>query len=63
MVAGNKTIAWPQDSTYVDVNREEELEFWSKVFQVSRAMLSRAVRLVGPKYKDVSAYLDKKRQS
>ncbi len=59
----NKTTTWPQDSTYVDVNRVDELQFWSRLFHVSRAMLSRTVRMVGPKYKDVSAYLDKKRRS
>jgi hypothetical protein len=63
MVTGNKTITWPEDSTKVNVNREDELVFWSKRFRVSVAMVRQAVRSVGSKFKDVSAFLETKRCS
>jgi uncharacterized protein DUF3606 len=56
-----KTVPWPQDSTYVNVNREDELEFWSMRFHVSPGKLKQAVRTVGPKYKDVEAHLNNQR--
>jgi hypothetical protein len=62
MVTQSKTITWPEDSTYVNVNREEELVFWSKRFRVSSGMLRQAVRSVGPKFKDVSVFLANRRQ-
>lgn len=57
MVTADKTIQWPEDSTCVDVNREDELVFWSKRFQVSPTMLRQTVRIVGPRFKDVCDFL------
>jgi hypothetical protein len=59
--AGRKTTSWPQDSTYVDVNRENEVEFWSKQFRVSPGKLKQTVRAVGPKFKDVEQHLKSRR--
>ena len=55
--ADQKTIQWPQDSTTVDINRDDALEFWSKRFGVSPGKLKQAVRTVGSKYKDVDFHL------
>ena len=59
--ADRKTTSWPQDLTYIDVNRENELEFWSKQFRVSSGKLKQAVRSVGPKFKDVKQHLKSRR--
>jgi hypothetical protein len=56
-----RTVSWPQDSTYVNVDREDELEFWALHFHVSLGKLKQAVRTVGPKYKDIAAHLNDRR--
>jgi hypothetical protein len=58
---GTKTVQWPQDSTYVNIDREDELAFWSLRFRVSPGKLKQAVRAVGPKFKDVEAHLKDRR--
>ncbi len=63
MITANNTITWPEDSTCVTVSREEELLFWCKRFQVSTGMLRHTVRIVGPKFRDVSDFLNRRRQS
>jgi hypothetical protein len=61
VTADRKTIRWPQDSTNVDVNRQDELEFWSRRLRVSQGKLKQAVRAVGPKFKDVEHHLSSNR--
>ncbi len=56
-----ETITWPQNFTSINVNRECELQFWSKKFQVSKGKLKQAVRAVGPNFKDVKEHLDSHR--
>ncbi|MGD9724111.1 MAG: DUF3606 domain-containing protein [Pirellulales bacterium] len=56
-----RTTTWPADSTEIDIDQPDDVEFWSQRFQVSAGMLKRAVRQVGSKFKDV-AYLLKSQQ-
>lgn len=58
MVTSGKTISWPEDSTCVDVKREDELVFWTNKFRISPVKLRQAVRLVGPRFRDVSRFLE-----
>jgi alpha-glucosidase (family GH31 glycosyl hydrolase) len=55
--ADRKTVHWPDDSTYVDVTREDAVDFWSKRFRVSPGKLKQAVRTVGARFKDVDHHL------
>jgi hypothetical protein len=57
MVTASKTTAWPQDSTCVEVHRENELLYWCSRFGVSQLVLRQAVRLVGSKFRDVAVFL------
>jgi hypothetical protein len=57
-IAETDTVAWPQDSTRVNVNDPIELLFWVSRFHVSEGKLKRVVREVGPNFKDVAEYLD-----
>ena len=56
-----RTSPWPEESTDVDVNRPDELEFWSKQFRVSPGKLKQTVRAVGSKFKDVEEHLTSRR--
>ena len=51
------TVRWPDDSTCIEVDKPDELRFWSRRLRVSTGMLRRAVRLVGCKFKDVAEFL------
>jgi hypothetical protein len=57
----DSTVRWPKDSTTLNIGDEKELRFWANRFHVGREMLKRAVWAVGPKFKDVSHYLNYKR--
>jgi hypothetical protein len=61
MVSAMKTDE-SADSTYVDVKHEELLVYWMKRLQVSPLILRQTVRLVGPRFKDVAAFLSQRRQ-
>ena len=61
MVSAMKTDE-STDSTYVDVNHEEPLVYWTHRLQVSPLLLRQTVRLVGPKFMDVAAFLNRRRQ-
>jgi hypothetical protein len=52
-----KTLPWPEESTSVEVDRPDELKFWSKQFRVSPGKLKQTVRAVGPKFEDVEKHL------
>ncbi len=58
-----RTQSWPGASTSINVVVPADLEFWSKRFRVSIGKLKQAVRTVGPKYKDVSRYLQQGREA
>jgi hypothetical protein len=58
MVISDVTTSWPEDSTRVDVNHEDELVFWTNKFHTSPLRLRQAVRLVGSRFKDVSLFLE-----
>ena len=53
----------PIDSTHVDIHHEEPMVYWLNRFQVSAIVLRQTVRLVGPRFKDASAFLTRQRQS
>ncbi len=55
-------MRWPQDSTRINVDDENELQFWAMRFHVAREMLRRAVAAVGPKFKDVASHLNYRRE-
>jgi hypothetical protein len=57
-----KTATWPVNSTNVDIDSPDGLEFWTKRFRVSAGMLKAAVRSVGPRFGDVASFLLGKRQ-
>lgn len=61
MVIAKKPNPRPIDSTYVDVHHEEPLVYWLDRFRVSQLMLRQTVRLVGPRFKDVSTFLSTRR--
>lgn len=63
MAPGDKTLRWPEESTRVDIHRDDELTFWCKCFRVSPGMLRQAIERVGQKFKDVSAFLEAKRHA
>ena len=50
-------IACPRDSTSIDVNREEQIVFWTSQLGVSAVALRQAVRLAGCKLEDVVLFL------
>ncbi len=60
-ISDRQTIRWPADSTWVNVDQPDELEYWSMHFRVSAGKLKQAVRTVGPKFKDVAFHLDSRR--
>lgn len=47
----------PDDVTRVDVNRENDLLYWTKQFAISAATLRQAVRLAGSKCTDVARFV------
>lgn len=61
MVTTNTANARFVDSTDVDVHHEEQFVYWLNRFHVSQLLLRQAVRLVGPKFQDVSAFLSRRR--
>jgi hypothetical protein len=61
MAAADDTVRWPDDSTCIEVDKPDELRFWSRRLHVSAGMLRHAVRLVGCKFKDVTEFLFAKR--
>jgi hypothetical protein len=61
MVSATKTDE-SADSTYVDVNHEEPLVYWTKRLQVSPLLLRQTVRIVGPRFKDVLAFLSQRQK-
>ncbi len=63
MVVADNSNLHSIDTTFVDVNREEPLLYWLERFRVSLSMLRQTVRIVGPRFEDVSAFLNRKRQS
>jgi hypothetical protein len=52
-----RTIAWPQNTTRVNVDDPGELQFWCWRFRVGAECLKRAVGIVGYNFKDVVTYL------
>lgn len=50
-------IGWPPDSASIDVNREDQIVFWTSRIGVSTVILRQAIRFVGPQFKDVSLFL------
>lgn len=58
-----ETGKWPTDATIVDVARENELLFWAKRLHVSVGMLRQTVRSVGPRFGDVTEFLQRRRGS
>lgn len=56
MLSSGQTIP-PDDPTRVNVNREYDLVFWTKQFEISVATLRQAVRLAGSRFTDVSLFL------
>jgi hypothetical protein len=63
MVDNRKKRGRP-DRSRIDVNQAYELQYWKKMFGVSGQQLAAAVRQVGPRVKNVAAYLaDKERIS
>ena len=61
MGAKDSTVRWPDDSTRLNIADDKELQFWAKRFHVGRELLKRVVAAVGPKFKDVAKYIDKRR--
>jgi hypothetical protein len=55
MGTNDPTVRWPQESTYLNIEDEDELQFWAERFRVGRELLKRVVASVGPKFKDVAA--------
>ncbi len=62
MPVARKTLAWPANSTRVDVGCADELAFWTKRFQVSASVLKKVVQMVGPRFKDVAVFLHQLRR-
>src|SRR4029453_271068 len=60
MVDNRKKRGRP-DRNRIDVNQAYELQYWKKMFGVSGQQLAAAVRRVGPRGKNVAAYLGDKR--
>jgi hypothetical protein len=56
MVDNRKKRGRP-DRSRIDVNQAYELQYWKKMFGVSGQQLAAAVRQVGPRVKNVAAYL------
>jgi hypothetical protein len=54
---GAKTRTWPDDTTQIKLEKQEDLTFWAGWFHVSQEVLRRAVATVGPRVSDVSARL------
>jgi Protein of unknown function (DUF3606) len=61
MVDNRKKRGRP-DRSRIDVNQAYELQYWKKMFGVSGQQLAAAVRRVGPRVKNVAAYLANKRR-
>lgn len=61
MGARDPTACWPDDSTSLNVDDENELQFWAKRFHVGRELLKRVVAAVGPKFKDVASHINDRR--
>ncbi len=59
--AMDKTIAWPEPSTQINVDDSHDLTFWSQMFRVGRETIKRAVLIVGHDFRNVQAYITAKR--
>jgi len=57
MGKNDPTVRWPQDSTLLHIEDENELQFWALRFRVGRELLKRVVESVGPRFKDVAAQI------
>jgi hypothetical protein len=57
MGKNDPTVRWPQDSTHLNIEDENELQFWAQRFRVGRELLRRVVASVGPRFKDVAAQI------
>jgi hypothetical protein len=55
------TVIWPEDSTRINIAEEADVQFWSRRFRISVGKLKQAVRAVGPRFKDISHYLNYQR--
>jgi hypothetical protein len=48
-----------QDKTRIDINQEEDLQYWSNEYGVSEERLKAAVKAVGVMIADIKRYLQK----
>jgi hypothetical protein len=57
-MADDKTKRAPQDGTLISLAEDEEIEFWTVKFGVSRERLAEAVEAVGHSAETIATYLD-----
>ena len=60
-IADLDTLPWPQKSSQLDINHEDEVRLWAQQFRVSTGMLKQVVRAIGPKFEDIERFLTTKR--
>ena len=50
-------VGWAPDSASIDINREEQIVFWTSRLGVSNMILRQAIRFAGSKSEDVLLFL------
>src|SRR4029077_15045198 len=56
-MSDDKTKRAPQDANFIDFEEDDEIEYWTNKFDVTRAHLARAVGRVGRSAEAVEKYL------
>jgi hypothetical protein len=59
-MSDDKTKRAPQDANFIDFEEDDEIEYWTNKFGVTRAHLARAVGRVGRSTEAVEKYLKHK---
>jgi hypothetical protein len=53
----------PKEQATIDLAAEDEISFWTKRFETNAKLLTKVVRIVGPRPRDVARFLHHLRQA